>query len=259
MSDELTVTKSALPALPDASTMREIFEANFEGIVPTFAAIKMPSGGAPVWMVPTDEGEPEAVKEIEGVIIDHYRCRAYWPEKFGGGNTPPDCASLDGKVGFKYGACADCKFSQWGSGENGRGQACKSMHRVFVMRSGSDSIFPVMIPLPPTSAEGKYPGSLSTYAVALGGKLKKISDVLTRIKLISDKNKDGIAYSKAQFFIAGDLNSEEKTKIAALKKILQPAMRNKPFESDEIVETNGNSSNGAPSGGGDPEKKDPWC
>jgi hypothetical protein len=240
--------ESALPALPPADQLKEIFEANFEGIVPTFAAIKIPSGGAPVWMVPTDDGEPEAVKEIEGVIIDHYKCRAYWPSEFGGGNVPPECSSLDGKTGYKFGECAKCPHSQWGSGKAERGQACKSMHRVFVLRTGSDSIFPMFIPLPPTSAEGKYPGSLSTYAVALGGKLKKIHEVRTRIKLIQDKNRDGIAYSKAQFFVAGDLSEAEKNQVAALRDVLRPAMRSKPFEVDEAVEV---EANGA-------AKKDPW-
>lgn len=232
-STAVAVKESALPAMPAAEELKSVFEANFEGIVPAFAAIKIPSGGAPVWMVPTESEEPEAVKELHGVILDHYKCRAYWPEKFGGGNTPPECASLDGKTGYKYGKCADCKFSQWGSDEGGRGQSCKSMHRIFLLMTGSDSIFPMFISLPPTSAEGKYPGSLATYMVNLGGKLKKFHEVRTKVKLIKDKNKDGIEYSKAQFFADGDLNEDEKKQIAALREVLRPAMRSKPFEESE--------------------------
>jgi hypothetical protein len=238
---ELTkVESSQLPALPAPDVLREVFEANFEGVSPSFAVIKMPTGGVTRWVMPSEDGEEQdMVKELVGVVLDHYPVRAYWPEEFGGGNTPPTCASLDAKTGSlpregtMYGDCATCVFAQWGSGREGRGQKCKKIHRVYLWLAGNDSIFPHLIPLPPTSAEGKYEGSFSTYAVKLGGKLKKITDVKTKVKLIEDKNKDGIKYAKAQFFMAGELTEQEKKNALWLRDNLRPAMRSKPFEMEE--------------------------
>lgn len=261
MSDEtkeVAVQTSALPALPDKETIREVFHDNFEGVSFAFPVIKMPTGGTPIWSVPSDEGDPEMVKELIGTILDHYPVRAYWPDAFGGGNTPPTCASLDAKTGSlprnengEYGDCHTCKFAQWGSGKDGRGQQCKKIHRIFLWLAGKDSIFPHLIPLPPTSAEGRYEGSFSTYVVKLGGKMKKLSDVKTKVRLIQDTNKDGIKYAKSQFFFVEDITEEEKKNVAFLRENLKLAMRSKDFELGESSEVskNGHSADNS---------SDPW-
>jgi len=169
------------------------------------------------------------------VIIDHYPTRVYWPGDFEGGNAPPECSSLDGRTGFKYGECAKCQFSQWGSGKKDRGQACKSVHRVYILLAGSDSIFPYLIPFPPTSApaRGGYEGSLPTYLTKIVGRLKRPSGVWTKFKLMTDKNPEGIAYSKVQCFMGPDLTEAEKKTVTFLKENLKTAMREKPFESTD--------------------------
>jgi len=153
MADKKEIAKVAppqLPAIPDPKVLGEIFKESFEGVQPAFETIKIPTGGSLAWEIPGGE-EPDIKKEFLAVIIDHYPTRVYWPGDFEGGNAPPDCSSLDARTGSKYGECAKCEFSQWGSGKNGRGQACKSVHRVYVLLAGSDSIFPFLIPFPPTS------------------------------------------------------------------------------------------------------------
>lgn len=262
---DLAVTTSALPALPDPETLRNVFESNFEGITPSFEVIKIPPAGITNWEVPNEAGEADSVKELVGTILDHYSVRAYWdkPMGDGGGNTPPTCSSLNAKFGTlprnengEFGECATCKWAQFGTavkdGQPKRGQACSLKHRVFLLMPDR-GILPYMVTLATTSATKKYEGSISTFVVKLAGKLKKVTDVVTRIKLIKDRNADGIEYAKAQFFVAGDLDAEDKKKIAFLKSSLGTLMRSKPFEMDE-AETGGN---GGGSGGSEREK-DPW-
>lgn len=244
-SKEVAKQEGQLPSLPKKEEMQEIFDANFEGIQPAFEVINVPPGGALQWTIPTlEEDEPSTKKEIIGTILDHYACRAYWPDEYGSGGVPPDCASLDAIMGSKYGKCFDCKYSQWGTGKKDRGQACKKMHRIFILLAGGESIFPYLISLPPTSAEGKYEGSLPTYAVKLTGKLKKIHGVQTKIKLFQDTNKEGIKYSKAQFFYAGDLGEDDKKTAAFLRERLKGAMRQKPFEAGEYAASDESQTGG---------------
>ena len=221
-----------LPAIPDPKELKEMFSEL--GVTPSFSTIKIPTGGSLAWSIPGEE-EPIVTNQCLGVILDHYPTRVYWPGDFEGGNAPPGCSSLDGRTGFKYGECAKCQFSQWGSGKKDRGQACKSVHRVYILLAGSDSIFPYLIPFPPTSApqRGGYEGSLPTYLTKIVGKLKKPSGVWTKFKLIKDKNPDGIEYGKVQCFLAGDLTEAEKKTVAFLKTNLKAAMREKPFETAE--------------------------
>lgn len=254
MSDtELAVTTSGLPAIPSPDELKEIFDENLGGITPSFPTIKIPTGGMTLWSVMDEAGEETPVKELVGTIIFHHVTRAYWETDMGeGAKQPPTCASLDGKRGSKYGPCADCQFSKFGSeiknGQQGRGQACGKKVRVFMLLDGSNSIFPSMIALPPTSCpdRGGYPGSFPIYVATLAGKMKPLHGVKTKVKLIKDKNPEGIEYAKAQFFFAGDLAPEEKKNVAALKELLKPAMLQKPIVEEEPVAVDGNGSDKEP-------------
>jgi hypothetical protein len=269
MSDEnkeVTMqAKGALPALPDANTIREIFESNFEGITPSFEVVKMPAGGATFWSVPAEDGE-DAEKELVGIVLDHYSARAYWPAKIGPGSTvPPMCSSLDAKVGSlprnkdgEFGDCATCKWAQFGTAKNddgspGRGQACQFKHRVFLLMP-ERGIFPYMVGLSATSASKKYEGSFSTYAVKLSSKLKRIGDVKTKIKLKGETNADNKPYALALFFQAGDLTEEEKKMSAFLREKLKSAMRQKPFDMEEAAEAEPQTNGSAPTY----REPDPW-
>jgi hypothetical protein len=254
MPNDLVTTNSGLPAIPEPAELKEIFDNNLDGVTFSFETVKVPSGDSAAFKIVNDAGEQDIAKDITGVVLDHYPTRAYWPEKFSGGNSPPTCSSLDAKVGSlprndrgEFGACHDCKFSQFGSAEDGRQQACKFMHRVFILRAGSESIFPVMLSLPPSST-GKYDGSFSTYAIKLSGRMKKIPDVISKVKLITDKSKDGITYSKVVFYYEGDVPPEERTKIEFLRANLKSAMRQRPMEEEVVAEKPATSGAGT----------DPW-
>jgi len=277
------VAPPQLPAIPDLKKLKEVFESNFEGITPSFEVIKIPTGGNLFWMVPTEEGE-DSQKELVGVILDHYTVRAFWLGAYSGGNSPPTCSSFDGRQGSlprnqdgEFGECGShlkdsdphkCKWAKFGTavkpdGSPGRGQACKLKHRVYLLPLGK-SYFPYLIPLSVMSATKKYEGSISTYVVKLGGQLKKLCDVKTRVKLIGDTNSDGLDYSKAQFFeISGGLTKEEKEMTTFLGTQLKSAMRSRPFEAEEFdTEEKGGQTRGTEQreadGGGRGGEKDSW-
>lgn len=218
--------------IPDETRLKEIMHENLAGLQPEFPVVKIPTGGGTTFEIPTD-GEPESEKEITGVVLDHYQARAYWPEAFGGGSNPPECSSLDGITGTVHGECVKCKFNQWNSGKGGRGKACKEMHRLFILQDGS--IFPLMLSAPPTSIR-----NVAVYATKLAGRMRSFADVLTRIKLGTTQNRDGIKYSKLELFNAGDLDEASKAKVKVIASSLKTAMRKRSVEAEEY--SNGGES-----------------
>lgn len=273
---DLVVTESALPTLPSPEVLQEVFEKNFEGITPAFEVIKIPTGGGLAWTVPGEE-EPEVQKELVGVILDHYPTRAYWQEEYSGGSSPPFCSSMDARKGLKerteingqpaFGECKTCQFSQFGTGKDGRGQACKFKHRVFILLKDKESIFPYLIPLPGTSApeKGGYEGSLPTYFTKQAGKVRQYDQIVSKARLIGasartyevekdgkKKTVGGEQFAKVQFFFVDLLSEQDRKTVAFLKEQLGPAMRQKPFQMEEYEETNGQRK------ADDAKGRDPW-
>ena len=237
----------SLPALEKPQEVMEILEENMEGITPEFPQVKIPSGGALAFEVPGDDPEnPDTVKELEGVILDHYPVNAYWPAQYSGEHNPPACSSMDGKVGQAVSDapvdwagsnrdCSTCPFNQWGSAQDGRGKACKNMHRVYLLREGE--IFPILLTLPPTSIP-----HFKTYIARLSSKLKRYYGVITKIKLKKAQNKGGITYSEAVFGKAADLTPEEVKAMKVLSTQLKSAMRDVAIEADVEQQIQPNAS-----------------
>ena len=261
MSNNLPVITNPtinLPALTNPQEVMEILEENMAGATPEFPRVKIPSGGGIAFEVPGDNpDEPDSVKELEGVVLDHYPVNAYWARKFTGENNPPDCASLDGKIGQApqnspvpwAGGIQDCKtcpFNQWGSakdeaGNSTNGKACKNMHRIYLLRE--NEIFPVLVTLPPTSVP-----HWTAYTARLSGKLLRFYGVVTKIKLKKAKNKGGIEYSEAVFGKSKDLTPEEVAAMKELSLSLRAAMRNVTID---VTDYNTTDSAGAPAGTAD--------
>jgi hypothetical protein len=248
-SKELAKKDEGLPplaTLPNPAELKEMLEENLGGLEPSFETIHMPTGGMTAWSIPTEGDDPEISKELVGIVLHHYSVRAYWEKRFGqdGSGGPPTCASLDCRNGSlprnqagEFGDCDSCKWAQFGTatkqdGTPGRGQACSLKHRVFFLMP-ERSFFPFLIPLSTTSTTKKYEGSISTYGIKLAGRGKKLAHVRTKIKLIEDRNADGIKYAKAQFFFVSDLSNDEKSQIDGIRQTLDSAMRNKPVDVDE--------------------------
>src|SRR5690606_27183725 len=217
MSNEKALAKVenfGFPVLGD--DLGEAMSEEMEGLSIDFDRVKIPSGGGLAFEVPGDDPDnPDMVKELVGVIVDHHPVNAYWPEKYSGQNNPPACSSLDGKTGIGNpgGSCQSCPFNKWGSDPDGNGgKACKNMHRVYLLREGE--MFPLMLTLPPTSIK-----PFSNYlAKRVIGRGRRSYGVITKITLKRETNKGGIAYSQAQFSVAGELSPEETAKAAEYAK-----------------------------------------
>lgn len=166
--------------------------------------IKFPSSGTVVFEVPTDDPDnPDTVKELEGVIICAPRSNAYWENAYDGSSTPPNCSSIDGKLGIdretgELKDCADCPYNKYNSDRNGgKGKACKNMIRLFIMQSGSP--MPAIFTLPPTSIKA-YQDYAARLIIHKG---LAPHHVITQITLTKQQNAGGITYSKAKFKTIG--------------------------------------------------------
>ena len=119
--------------LAETVNLAELFSEELDGLRPSFEKIKIPAGGGLAYEVPGDDpASPDSVKEFSAVILYHHPIGVYYKEKFNGGSNPPDCSSLDGKLGVvsETGECRDCKtcpYAKFGSGENGGMHASRSV------------------------------------------------------------------------------------------------------------------------------------
>src|SRR5579875_3875470 len=224
---------TTLPALS-----REVQE-EMQGLALTFDRVRIPAGGGLTFEVPgEDEDEPESVKEIIGVIVDHHAARSYWRESFSGQGRPPDCSSVDGITGTAIeesglewagstNACDRCPMNQWGSDERGRGKACKELHRIYILRDGEP--FPMLLTIPPTSLK-----NLSAYiAKRILAQGLRSYQVVTRISLRRAQNAGGIAYSQAVFSAVGRLSAEASERMAAYARAIQQVTRSLPPTADD--------------------------
>lgn len=150
-----TVSRSnfLLPQAVETTFTAEELAEDMDGIQLNFQQVKVPAGGALQYEIPTEDPDnPDYSRYLEGVILFHHPSNAYWPETEDGeddDNAPPQCQSLDGKVGYGSpgGLCDACGYNRFGT--RGRGKACKNMHMVYLLRSGE--FMPLQVSLPPTS------------------------------------------------------------------------------------------------------------
>lgn len=189
------------------SSVAKAMDEEMDGLPRSFTRVKIPSGGSTIFEIPADDADgPEMAKEVIGVIVDHHPINAYWPDKYAGGNNPPDCSSIDGKFGTGNpgGSCKNCPYNQFGSAADGIGKACKNMHRIYILRSGE--MLPLLLTLPPTSL--KPFGDYVLKRIITKG--YRTHEVITKITLKKVQNSAGISYSQAQFSMVAPLNTEEK-------------------------------------------------
>lgn len=200
--------------------------------------IKIPSGGNMAFSVPSLDGTPDFLKEIQGVIIYKKSVRAYWEKSLDdGGASAPDCSSNNNVfgVGAPGGTCKKCPFAQFGSAVNkdgsvGKGQACKLMMLVFILCE--DGFLPKIVVCPPTSV-----APMRKYFVRLLDKGIRTTSVITNLSLVEDKNDKQIKYSKISPSIVGKLNEETLEKVssyaATMKSVLETEGLGKEDYSDD--------------------------
>ena len=243
-----------LPAV--SGNMGAAMAEEMEGLQLSFPRVKIPSGGGLAFEVPGDDPEnPDTEKEIIGVIVDHHPVNAYWADKYAGGNNPPDCSSMDGKVGMDQDGnrkpCDTCPMNQWGSDQEGRGKACKNMHRVYILREGE--MLPLLLTLPPTSLK-----NLSDYlGLRVITKGLRSYGVITKVSLKKAQNANGINYSQAVFSLAGKLSPEQTKAMAEYSQGIRSITRQLAIQADEYEQT-GTSDAGIDYGYGDDDSEVPY-
>ena len=206
----IVTTENAFSELVNFN-LTDAMSQELEGLSLSFERIKIPSAGSTVFELPGEEdGEPENLKEFTGVILYHHPLFAYYRDKYAGGNEPPDCGSFDGITGEgdPGGACAKCRYNQFGSGEGG-GKACKNRRRIYILREGE--VFPLLLSLPTGSLK-----EFTRYIQRLLSHGKKSLSVVTRFSLKKTVNAGGIAYSQAQFRVDRVLTEQEQSVVTPL-------------------------------------------
>ncbi|WP_026486825.1 hypothetical protein [Caldanaerobius polysaccharolyticus] len=225
------VNEFTLPALNN--DMGEAMAEEMDGLPTSFDRVKIPTGGGLTFEIPGDDpNNPDIAKEIVGVIVDHHPINAYWKEKFEGQNNPPDCSSLDGKrgIGVPGGNCKNCPYNQFGSAADGKGKACKNMHRVYILRSGE--AFPLLLTLPPTSIK-PFADYLAKRIITKG---LRSYGVITKITLKKATNNSGIVYSQAQFQLESILDQNLVEQLKAYSQGIKATTRQIDIEDSDVIE-----------------------
>ena len=191
--------------------------------------IVVPLGGGLNWTVPTLEGE-DSEKSLDGIIVHWTAPRAYWATGMEvGGNTPPDCSSHDGEIGYGQpgGDCFTCPLNQWGSAEGGSGKACKEKRMIFLLRASD--LLPIVIQAPSTSIQ-----PIKKYLLRLASQGLPYWSVLTSLSLEKGSNGAGIAFSRISPKSAGPIPEEQRGILAEYVQAIKPIIGNTGIDRDEV-------------------------
>ena len=179
--------------------------------------ITVPLGGGANWTVPTLEGEDTA-KTLEGIIVHWTSPRAYWATGMEvGGNTPPDCSSPNGEIGYgdPGGDCYTCPLNQWGSADGGSGKACKEKRMLFLLRA--TDLLPIVIQAPSTSIQ-----PVKKYLLRLASQGMSYWSVMTSLSLEKGTNGAGIAFSRIVPKSSGPVPEEQRGQLDEYVKAIKP-------------------------------------
>jgi len=164
---------------------------------------KIPSGGGRSFEITEGDNLIASVPSFSGVIIHNYKCNARYGSEMG---LPPICSSLDGNNGLDTETgemleCKNCEYNKYGTDKNGRGKACKNMHRVYVLTEGNP--IPVLLSIAPTSLR-----NWQDYRLSLASKKLKPSEVKTEFSLEIKSNSEKTNYSVVKFNLEGKISAE---------------------------------------------------
>lgn len=237
---ETTTTDTALMELEQFQLPDTVAEMEFsseelaedmEGMQITFTRVKMPSGGAVVFEMPTENPDkPIYVETLRGIIVHHHNANAYWPDgESEDESVPPACSSNNGKVavGIPGGLCDDCGLNEFNSGENGKGKACKNKRHIYLLRSGD--YLPILLQLPPTSLNpyNKF------YSQSFASRHRVSYGSIVEIGLKRMDN--GNLFSVATFRVIGDFSgpmlAAVKAYAEAFKEQIKPLLKQSSAES----------------------------
>jgi hypothetical protein len=184
--------------------------------------IRIPAGGGAAFEV-TNPGGDAVVQHFRAIVIAARDIRVYWEKAYeeSGGGVPPDCHSSNGLVGIGQpgGVCQSCPMAQFGSDQDKRGQACKQVKQLFLLREGSGNLMPEVFLVPPTSLK-----NYRQHSLRLSGQLAPVWSVITEIGLNKAQSRSGFKYSQATFKTARALEAPELAKVRQYVHMFKPLL-----------------------------------
>ncbi len=221
----------------------EAFEVNLGGgniSLGDLDKITVTPGGVTIFEVPTIDGTQHP-EELQAIVIAAPEQFGYWSKSIDdGGNSAPDCYSLDciKGIGNPGGLCAVCPKKQWGSDpKGGKGKACKDLRPLFLLFP--DAAIPKILSVPPTSLK-----HVRKYFVRLSGAKVPYFGAITKITLKKEKNEKNIDYCELQFAVVegGILSKEQRASIKEYVDRMQALIAQTPptagvAQAAEAVET----------------------
>ncbi|MBE9570095.1 MAG: hypothetical protein IMF11_05685 [Proteobacteria bacterium] len=234
---ETETTDVAVPGMGGVPVVgADIFDmgAQMEGVEAQLPQIKI-IHQAQMFAFPDDTKE----ETFRGIILDMNRTNAYWPESYDdtGGGVPPMCSSLNGvvpeagaeEVQSPSNSCFDCPQNKYGTGNKGKGKACKNMKRVHILLQGS--MMPYRLTVPPTNLK-----AVDLYVSLLTSQGIPYQLVMTEFSLRTASNKDGVEYSELHMENVGPSvkTVEEAQELKALVAQWRGVMRGEIISSNEV-------------------------
>lgn len=216
-----------------SDSIKSLIQGNLGGSqlqISDLPKVKIPAGGSTTWLVPPDDSP---VKDLEGIVIYQHDIRALFAQSENGAisNEPPLCTSDDALTGTAGKGqpvvdCGSCPSAAWGSaGAGKKGQACKMMHRIYLLSQGS--ILPVVLTLSPSSIS-----VWRKYMISLINTRKTAGGVVTKVSL--EKVTGGPApYARILPSFVRALTDEEAKFVEAYASGIIPVLRAAPYAQDD--------------------------
>lgn len=122
-------------------------------------------------------------------------------------------------------ACEACPLAQFGSGKEGRGQACRQNRLIFLLTQ--DSALPMVIKVPPSSLK-----LVQGFLLRLSGKAIKPWGAVLAFGLRRTQGGAGIDYSEIVPEFVAKLDPEALARIEATAEALRPALLGAQIDAD---------------------------
>lgn len=242
-SNEFT---NRFPALTHQEIINNLAEGEKLNIA-DLTKVTVPTGGSLSWTIEKISGQ-ESSKELTGIILSQMLSRSLYASTYeeNGGQESAICFSKDSiigqlnpelpngelpeklaKIGNPSGSCENCPFSQWGTklkgdGSFSRGQMCQQRRILFFL--SPESNMPLLVSIPASGLK-----NIKRYLIGLQSVGLKYWQTITAIKLVSDKNIDGIKFSRPVFSPVEFVPKENWEKVASYIDILNNTLKSQLY------------------------------
>lgn len=169
-----------------------------------------------VWGVGHPDGHPDLVEETPSAA-GQFAYEAYDEN----GNPVGPSAS---RAPQRY-ACADCPLAQFGSGKDGRGQACRQNRLLFLLRE--DSALPAVVKVPPSSLK-----PVQSFFLKLSGKAVPPWGIVISFGLKKTSGAANIEYAEIVPSPVARLDEASLARIRATVEALKPALLGAQIDAD---------------------------